>query len=73
MICAGMDTRRFARDLGMKSVLMPVKGYSFTAPAGDGALKVSITDVARKIVLCPLRNEIRVAGICRDRELGQPD
>ncbi len=63
VICAGIGSRRFARDLGIGSVLMPMKGYSFTAPAGPDALKVSITDVARKVVFCPLDSAVRIAGL----------
>ena len=49
---------------------MPMKGYSFTAPMGDVAPKISITDVKRKIVFCPLNGKLRVAGLA---ELGARD
>jgi D-amino-acid dehydrogenase len=42
-----------------------MKGYSFTAPPGDAAPRVSITDVGRKIVFCRLGDEIRVAGLAQ--------
>lgn len=42
-----------------------MKGYSFTAPPGSAAPRVSITDVGRKIVFCRLGDEIRVAGLAQ--------
>lgn len=63
VVCAGIRSHRFAGELGIGSVLMPMKGYSFTAPAGPDTLKVSITDVARKVVFCPLDGEVRIAGL----------
>jgi D-amino-acid dehydrogenase len=42
-----------------------MKGYSFTAPPGTAAPRVSITDVGRKIVFCRLGDEIRVAGLAQ--------
>ena len=42
-----------------------MKGYSFTAPPGTAAPRLSITDVGRKIVFCRLGNEMRVAGLAQ--------
>lgn len=70
VLCAGIDSRRFLHPLGLKGTLVPMKGYSFNAPQGPAAPKVSITDVARKFVLCPLNGAIRVAGRA---DLGAPD
>lgn len=67
VLCSGIGTRSFARELGLSTVLMPMKGYSLTAPAGPGPLRVSITDVARKVVFCPLDGAVRIAGLA---ELG---
>jgi D-amino-acid dehydrogenase len=47
-----------------------MKGYSFTAPPGRAAPRVSITDTARKLVFCQLSGQIRVAGVA---ELGEGD
>jgi D-amino-acid dehydrogenase len=68
VICAGIGSGVLARQLGLRSLLMPMKGYSFTAPPGALDLKVSVTDVARKIVLCPLDGMVRVAGLA---EIGE--
>lgn len=67
VLCAGIEARPYLRMLGLSSTLMPMKGYSFTAPPGAAAPKMSITDVSRKIVFCPLNGQIRVAGLA---ELG---
>ena len=70
VLCAGFGSRAFLRDYGLRGSLMPMKGYSFTAPLGDAAPKTSITDVKRKIVFCPLNGTLRVAGLA---ELGARD
>ena len=44
-----------------------MKGYSFDAPRGSAAPRHSITDVARKWVMCELDGTKRVAGLA---ELG---
>jgi D-amino-acid dehydrogenase len=63
VICAGLASGDLARRFGLRCTLMPMKGYSFTAPPGSACLSVSVTDVARKIVLCPLDGKVRVAGL----------
>jgi D-amino-acid dehydrogenase len=70
VICAGIDAQRLLPGLGLGSALMPMKGYSFTAPPGNATPAMSITDVARKIVFCPLDGKVRVAGLA---ELGARD
>jgi D-amino-acid dehydrogenase len=47
-----------------------MKGYSFTAAPGQASPKMSITDVSRKLVFCPLNGMMRVAGLA---ELGARD
>jgi D-amino-acid dehydrogenase len=42
-----------------------MKGYSFSAPPGALAPRVSVTDVGRKIVFCRLGDEMRVAGLAQ--------
>ncbi len=65
VICAGIGAAGLARRLGLRGLLMPMKGYSFTAPAGPVELRVSVTDVVRKIVLCRLGDQVRVAGLAQ--------
>lgn len=67
VISAGIDSGRVLGRLVRSSALMPMKGYSLTAPPGSGAPRMSITDVSRKIVFCPLDGAVRVAGLA---ELG---
>jgi D-amino-acid dehydrogenase len=70
VICAGMDAANLLKKHGLGSSLMPMKGYSFTAAPGHASPKMSITDVSRKVVFCPLDGAIRVAGLA---ELGVKD
>jgi D-amino-acid dehydrogenase len=67
VVCAGIEAGQvLGRTVG-SSALMPMKGYSLTAPPGSAAPRMSITDVYRKIVFCPLDGAVRVAGLA---ELG---
>jgi D-amino-acid dehydrogenase len=70
VICTGIDATNLLKKHGRGTSLMPMKGYSFTAAPGQVSPKMSITDVSRKIVFCPLNGMIRVAGIA---ELGARD
>jgi D-amino-acid dehydrogenase len=67
VICAGIDAANLLKKNGLGTSLMPMKGYSFTAAPGQASPKMSITDVSRKIVFCPLNGMMRIAGIA---ELG---
>lgn len=70
VICAGLGSARLLGRFGLGGMLMPMKGYSITAPRGALAPKTSITDVSRKLVICPLSGAIRIAGLA---ELGEWD
>jgi D-amino-acid dehydrogenase len=67
VICAGIEAMALSRRIGIRAPLMPMKGYSFTAPPGSHAPAISITDTSRKIVFCRLGDRMRVAGLA---ELG---
>jgi len=67
VICAGIDASTLLKKHGLGTSLMPMKGYSFTAAPGRASPKMSITDIARKVVFCPLDGAIRIAGLA---ELG---
>jgi D-amino-acid dehydrogenase len=67
VLCAGAQSRAIAGTLGLSLPIQPMKGYSFTAPSGPDAPRISITDTARKVVFCALNGRIRVAGLA---ELG---
>lgn len=67
VLCTGA-TNRLARAVGVKVPVLPMKGYSFTAPKGGNAPSISLTDAARKIVFTDLGDRLLVAGIA---ELGE--
>jgi D-amino-acid dehydrogenase len=68
VVCAGTGSRRFAKMLGDRLNIYPVKGYSITVhlntpEAQDAAPTVSILDEATKIVTSRLGSDrFRVAG-----------
>jgi D-amino-acid dehydrogenase len=70
VVCLGPDAPAFLATLGIRAPVLAMKGYSFTAPLGDNAPAVSLTDTARKIVFCRLGSALRVAGLA---ELGIRD
>lgn len=41
----------------------PLKGYSITVPASEGAPRVCITDTPNKMVYCTLGERLRIAGM----------
>ncbi|MEG1679882.1 MAG: FAD-dependent oxidoreductase, partial [Stenotrophomonas sp.] len=63
LVCAGIDSSALLKPLRLRMPVMAIKGYSFTAPLGSNAPKVSITDTKRKLVFCRLGERIRVAGL----------
>lgn len=65
--CLGVAAPHFLRKAGIRVPVWPMKGYSFTAAAGEMAPRVSVTDTARKIVFCSLAGRMRAAGLA---ELG---
>jgi D-amino-acid dehydrogenase len=67
VLCFGPESAEFARLVGLKLPLYPLKGYSITVPLQDQASRaaapqVSITDISRKIVYARLGERLRVAG-----------
>jgi D-amino-acid dehydrogenase len=70
ILCAGPDSPRLVRSLGVMLPIQPVKGYSTTAPFGSAAPSVSITDVSNRVVFCRLGERMRIAGLA---ELGNRD
>lgn len=63
VVCAGVQAVSLSRQLGVYLPLMPMKGYSLTAPLGEQAPAVSITDTDRKLVFCRLGDRMRIAGM----------
>jgi D-amino-acid dehydrogenase len=68
IVCAGIDSVGLLKKVGARCALWPMKGYSLTAPLGEQAPRVSVTDTSKRIVFCPLSWKLRVAGLA---ELGQ--
>ncbi|MCE7026613.1 D-amino acid dehydrogenase [Jiella avicenniae] len=68
VVCAGVASRKFARDLGDRVNVYPVKGYSITVNLTDeesraGAPMVSLLDDHAKIVTSRLgADRLRIAG-----------
>src|SRR3546814_10706328 len=54
ILCAGTESVRLARALGVRLPVLPMKGYSITAPPGDAAPRVSITDAGGRVVFARL-------------------
>ena len=67
VVALGPQAGEFLRKLGIFVPVMPMKGYSFTAPPGANAPRMSITDASRKLVFCPFPGQLRIAGFA---ELG---
>lgn len=72
VLAAGVAGRALARDAGVSLPLLPIRGYSISAPviASNRAPVLSITDTARKTVYAPLGSRVRVAGFA---EIGGSD
>jgi D-amino-acid dehydrogenase len=63
VLCAGAESPRLLRRLGVALPIIPVKGYSITVPALPGAPQINLTDTHHKIVFTRLGNRLRVAGL----------
>ena len=67
VLAAGTGSVGLARSLGVRLPVYPLKGYSITVPVSESghavAPRVSITDLARKVVFARLGDRIRVAGM----------
>jgi len=70
VLCAGADAAKLARTAGARLPILPMKGYSLTAPPGRAAPRVSITDVSNRVVFARLGDQMRVAGLA---DLGARD
>jgi D-amino-acid dehydrogenase len=67
VLALGAQTPWFARPLGLRLPVYPLKGYSLTLPVKGAAPSVSVTDFKRKVVYAPLDGpagkQLRVAGM----------
>ncbi|MEZ5665117.1 MAG: D-amino acid dehydrogenase [Burkholderiaceae bacterium] len=67
VLAAGTGSVRLARPLGLRLPVYPLKGYSITVPITPSdaarAPRVSVTDLARKVVFARIGHRLRVAGM----------
>lgn len=72
VLAAGIGSQEFARRAGVRVNVLPIRGYSISAPviASNRAPVRSITDTLRKTVYAPLGDRLRVAGFA---EIGGSD
>lgn len=66
VLAAGTGSARLGRRLGLAVPVYPLKGYSVTLPLTpdtSAAPRVSVTDLARKVVFARLGDRLRVAGM----------
>ena len=67
VLALGAQTPWFARPLGLRLPVYPLKGYSLTLPVTGASPAVSVTDFKRKVVYAPLDGptgrQLRVAGM----------
>ena len=68
VVAAGHEANRLLAPLGYHQPLAPMKGYSFTAPVGPSAPRISITENANRMVFTNLGDSMLVAGLA---ELGE--
>ena len=63
VVCSGYHANHLLGPMGHKLPLIPMKGYSFTAPRTAMSPQVSITDAVRRIVFTDLGERVLVAGL----------
>lgn len=63
VVANGYQAGKLLTAIGHSASIQPMKGYSFTAPSGNAAPTVSITDNKRRIVFTNLGDRMLVAGI----------
>lgn len=64
VVAAGVDSATLLEDLGLKLPLMPVYGYSMTAPlrSPDRGPRAAVVDLRERMVIGRLGQRVRVAG-----------
>jgi len=62
VVCLGAWSPPILRTAGVRARIYPVRGYSLTLPAGADSPSVSITDMQRRLLFCPLNGEMRISG-----------
>lgn len=62
VFCTGVAGTKLLNQLNIKLPIYPVMGYSLTAPVGDGAPEIAVTDSSYKIVFSRIGDQVRIAG-----------
>ncbi len=62
VVCLGPWSGELLRPEGIDPRIYPIRGYSFTLPAGEAAPSVSITSVDKRVVFSLLGDRVRIAG-----------
>ena len=62
VMCLGAYSPLLLAPVGVNVPIYPMKGYSITVPAWEGAPTVSITDDEKKVVFSRLGARLRAAG-----------
>ena len=62
VVCLGPWSGKLLRPQGIDPQIYPIRGYSFTLPAGEAAPSVSITSVDKRVVFSLLGDRVRIAG-----------
>ena len=72
VLATGIEAPKLARQLGESLLIEPIKGYSLTLKMkpDQRVPAISVTDLAKKMVLAPLNGKLRVAAFA---ELGRID
>ena len=70
VIANGHHVNRLTAPLGTRLPVEPMKGYSFTAPLGAHAPRISVTDPKRRLVFTNTGEKMLIAGIA---EMGKVD
>ncbi len=62
VVCLGAGSTAVLRDVGIRTGIYPVRGYSVTLPAGDAAPSASVTTLTNRFVFSRLNGDMRIAG-----------
>lgn len=62
VVCLGAESPAVLRGAGISAPIYPVRGYSMTMPRAAKSPSISITDLRRRILYCPLGGKMRVSG-----------
>lgn len=62
VVCLGAWSPPILKTAGVRARIYPVRGYSLTLPAGADSPSISITDLQRRLLFCPLNGDMRIAG-----------